>query len=147
MTRKTDGRGAFVDAQSFDDRDLLGDFRDSLRSFVAVELCSGQAQGLRECDDRLSRPVHEDAHRRYERRQFAQDVARGERRDRSRTFGIKVQADGVSAKFCGETRIRRGSDATNFYADHSSSLLEAGQAVTEDRREFARPISRLLLLC
>src|SRR5208283_47527 len=81
VARKADGRASLLDAQSFDYGNFLGNFRNGLRSFFAVELRSGEPQGSRKGNDGLRRPVDEDTHRRYERRQFAEDVARGEWRD------------------------------------------------------------------
>src|SRR4029077_6085438 len=122
-----------LDAQSFDDRYFLRNFGDRLRSFVAVELCRGEAQRLRKGKARLWRPVPEESPGRYQGRQFTKDVARSKRRDRARALRIKVQADGVGAKFRGETRVLRSGEATNFHAKHTNSLLEAEQGVTEDR--------------
>ena len=133
VARKADACASFLDAQSFDYRDFLRNFGDRLRSFVAVQLRGGKAQRLREGDNGLRRPVYENAHKRDEWRQFAKDVARSERRDRARALRIKVQADGVGAKFRGETRVLRRGDATNFHTDHRSSLRETGRGVTEDR--------------
>ena len=50
VVRKADRRASLLDAQSFDDRDFLRNFGDRLRSFVAVELCRGEAQRLRKGD-------------------------------------------------------------------------------------------------
>lgn len=80
--------GSLPQAQGFDDGQSAGDGVDDLRSFIAVELRCGEAQGFTESDDGDLRPVNEDADGSDEGRKPAKYFRRGEGSDTARAAFI-----------------------------------------------------------
>ena len=102
------GRGSSLpQAQSLDDRHLLGNGVDDVRGFVAMELRNGNVQRLTERHDRLRFPIHKNTDGGDKWRQAADQAPRRRRAKAARALRVEIQADGVGAEFGGEFGVFR----------------------------------------
>jgi len=110
-------------AEGFDNGQVAGKALYDLGRLIAVELRSGKSERLREREDRFRGPVYEHADRRHEGRKAPDQFRSGGRRKATRTFGIKIQADGMRTKFGSEFCVFELGDTTDFHSDHGGLCL------------------------